>query len=121
MDRENIILDFVASSIGSVWALEVLLQIKESARPWTKDELVAELRGSDVAIREALQLLHNAGLVLEGGRAYAYAPLSLELRQITDELAVLYRSKPVTVISAIANAPRRKLKILSDAFRLRRD
>jgi hypothetical protein len=121
MDRESDVLDFLASSLASVWALEALLHLKASARSWTKEELVAELRGSDSAVGQALKLLRDAGLVLESAERYAYRPLSPELREMIDGLADLYQRKPVTVFSAIAGAPRRKLQMLSDAFRLKKD
>lgn len=121
MASEDDILNFAASAIGSMWALELLLLIKQEARSWTSAELVRQLRGSEAVIAQALERMHGVGLIAEEAGRYRYSPVSTEVGDIANELDHLYRSKPVTVISAIANAPQRKLQILSDAFRLKKD
>ena len=121
MGSEDDILNFAASAIGSIWALELLLLLKQEARNWSRAELVRQLRGSDAVIAQALERLHGVGLVAEDAGHYRYHPASTEAGKFAEALESLYRSKPVAVVSAIANAPQRKLQILSDAFRLKKD
>ena len=109
MIPEDVVFNFAGSSIASIWALELLLVLKgPPTRSWTGEELIKQLRGSQSAIAED-----------EG--AYYYRPSSPEQNDLVCELERLYRAKPVALISAIANAPTRKLQILSDAFRIKKD
>jgi hypothetical protein len=121
MAQEEDVLNFAASSIASIWALELLLLVRQDRRAWTSVELMRQLRGSNVVIAQGLQRLQSAGLITEDSGRYLYGPSSSEIDALANELDNLYRLKPVTVISAIANAPQRKLQILSDAFRLKKD
>jgi len=118
---EDVLLYFAANSISSVWALELLLLMKKTPRVWKVGELVAQLRGSDAAISEAVQRLQNAGLVSEAEGGFRYAPSSSDNEALANDLEALYRLKPVAVVSAIAKAPNIKLQILSDAFKLKKD
>jgi len=121
MVQEEDVLNFAASSIASIWALELLLLMRQDRRAWTSAALMRQLRGSDVIIAQGLQRLRSAGLITEESDRYLYKPSSPEIDALANELENLYRLKPVTVVSAIANAPQRKLQILSDAFRLKKD
>ena len=121
MTQEEDVLNFAASSIASIWALELLLLVRQDRRAWTGSELMRQLRGSNVVIAQGLQRLRSAGLITEESDRYLYQPNSPEVDALAGELENLYRRKPVTVVSAIANAPQRKLQILSDAFRLKKD
>jgi hypothetical protein len=121
MIQEEDVLNFAASSVGSIWALELLLLVRQDHRAWTSAELMRQLRGSNVVIAQGLQRLRSAGLITEESGHYFYKPSSAEIDAVAGDLENLYRLKPVTVISAIANAPQRKLQILSDAFRLKKD
>lgn len=120
MIPEEIVFNFAASQISSVWTLDLLLVLKQSARALTPDELIRMLRASEAAVSEALARLVSAGLVIKANESYRYAPASEAHSAIVAELERLYREKPVAVISAIANAPNRKLQILSDAFKLKK-
>lgn len=122
MIPEDVVFNFAGSSIASIWALELLLVLKgPPTRSWTGEELIKQLRGSQSAIAEALFRLQSGGLIAEDGGAYYYRPSSPEQNDLVCELERLYRAKPVALISAIANAPTRKLQILSDAFRIKKD
>jgi len=118
---EDTLLHFAATSISSVWALKLLLLMKKAPRVWRVAELVAQLRGSDAAIAEAMQRLQNAGLVAEAEGGFRYVPSSPDNEALANDLDALYRLKPVAVVSAIAKAPNIKLQILSDAFKLKKD
>ena len=121
MSDDTDLLAFVRLNVRSVWALELLLLMKKAPRVWRVAELVAQLRGSDAAIAEAMKRLQNAGLVAEAEGGFRYVPSSPDNEALANDLEALYRLKPVAVVSAIAKAPNIKLQILSDAFKLKKD
>jgi hypothetical protein len=112
---------FVAKTIGSVWALELLLLLKrEPQRSWTTEVLIREMRGSQVVIADALKMLQEAGLVAQDSAgAHRYQAASEHLDQLASELEKAYATKPMTVIKAIVAAPSDKLRIFSDAFKFK--
>jgi hypothetical protein len=117
---EEDVYHFIRDSIGSVWALELLLLLRRSNETlWLPDELVRELRSSDTVVAEALGRLAASGLVAETDGRFAYRPASGSLSAMVEELQRIYATKPVTVIKAIMAAPNEKLRIFSDAFRLK--
>lgn len=103
---EDDVLAFIANSIGSVWALELLLLLKRDAgRGWDADSLVRELRGSPIVIDEALQRLRAAGLVIQvDAGTYRYRPASPQLDGIASKLEGVYAARPIAVIKAIVAA-----------------
>jgi DNA-binding GntR family transcriptional regulator len=120
---ESDLLDFVRSSIRSVWTLELLLLLRRHpGRAWAPEELVRELRASEVVVGEGLPVLHAAGLVsAEPGGVYRYAPASPELDLLVRDLETLHRQRPFAVTKAIFSAPSDKLQTLADAFKLKKD
>jgi hypothetical protein len=117
---EEDVYHFIRDSIGSVWALELLLLLRRSnERLWEPADLVLELRSSDTIVAEALARLTASGLVAETDGRYEYRPASGMLSGLVEELQRIYATKPVTVIKAIMAAPNEKLRIFSDAFRLK--
>jgi hypothetical protein len=118
---EDDLLSFVTASIRSVWALELLLLLKQHpTRSWDSDALIRELRSSPVVISDALGSLLGAGLVVEDlGQRYRYAAASPSLDQLVSELEHVYAAKPTTVIKAIVASPADKLRAFSDAFKIK--
>jgi DNA-binding HxlR family transcriptional regulator len=117
---EEDLLAFVGTTIGSVWTLELLLLLKRHPqRSWRTEELIRELRGSQVVIAEALKMLQGAGLVVEDAGGHRYQAASSRLDELVSELETAYATKPMTVIKAIVAAPSDKLRIFSDAFRFK--
>lgn len=108
MTSEDTVLDFAASAIASIWALELLLTLKRESNGLTSAELVRKLRGSEAAVSEALTQLTTSGLIAEDGGAYLYRPAQPEKKEFVVALETLYREKPMAVISAIAHAPNRR-------------
>jgi hypothetical protein len=100
---EDDLLAFIASAIGSIWAIELLLLLKhDPGRGWDSASLVRELRSSSIVVDEALERLRVAGLVIQcpaGLHRYHAAPP--ELDEIASELEQIYRTKPTAVIRAI--------------------
>jgi hypothetical protein len=118
---EDELLKFVQNSIKSVWALEMLLLFRrERQRAWDAGDLVRELRSSDSAVAEALTGLRNAGFVTAtpDGR-HRYEAASPELDAIAARIERLYGERPLAMAKAIMSAPNEKLRIFSDAFKLK--
>ena len=121
MISEDEVLRFAAALFKSVWALELLLTLRRGRdRSWVAGELIKELRSSQVVVVEALSNLVVAGLVVEeeGGR-FRYQVGSTGIDETVGELENLYATKPTVVIREIVTTPNLKLKILSDAFRIK--
>jgi hypothetical protein len=115
------LLAFIATSISSVWALELLLLLKrDPTKAWDAENLIRELRSSPVVIEEALKRLQSAGLVMQdGGPTYRYQAASAHFDELVSELEKAYATRPMTVINAIVAAPSGKLRAFSDAFKLK--
>ena len=119
--KEEDVLGFIAATITSVWALEVLLLLRrDPSRAWTSGELVHELRGSSVAVDESLATLRSAGLAAADAEGRVrFAPASAQLETFVAEAALLYAEKPDSVIRAIAAGSNKKLRLFADAFRFK--
>ena len=119
--QEKEILAFVSAFVRSVWTLELLILMRRQAeRSWRVDELVRELRASTKVVQQSLAALQAAGLVAQGeGDMFGFRPASAQMEAFAQGAEALYREKPVTVIGAIAMAPDEKLRIFSDAFKLK--
>ena len=121
MIAEDDVLRFAAGLFKSVWALELLLTLRRGRdRAWLSEELIKELRSSQVVIIEALSNLLVAGLVVEeqGGR-FRYHVANPGIDEMVGALEALYATKPTVVMREIVTTPNLKLKILSDAFRIK--
>jgi hypothetical protein len=95
---------------------------RSSGRAWSAAELVGELRASDSIVTEGLSLLQAAGLVSpEAEGRFRYAPASGALDHLVQQLAQLYRERPMAVTRAIFASPNEKLQTFADAFRLKKD
>jgi hypothetical protein len=100
---EDDLFAFVATAIGSIWALELLLLLRRNTgRSWDAESLVRELRSSPTIIEEALQRLRRAGLAAQDGAGRCrYHAASPQLDHLASELEQVYAAKPTTVINAI--------------------
>jgi hypothetical protein len=121
MMSEDAVLDFAALSFKSVWALELLLLLKQQpARAFNADEIIRDLRSSQGVVAEALGNLIAVKLALQDDAGcYRYHAPAAGLDAIIDAVEKLYATKPAAVIRAIVTSPTRKLQILSDAFRFK--
>lgn len=121
--NEGELLEFIRTSIRSVWTVELLLHLLRSAhRTWTAEELVREMRASDIIVGEGLTTLLTAGLVSSDASGnFRYAPASSSLDNLVQQLAVLHRDRPSAVTKAIYSRPNEKLQTLADAFRFKKD
>ena len=110
---------FIASSFRSVWALELLLLLKQQARAYSAEELVELMRASPSVVETALHSLAAAGLAGSDARGTAYMPVSAEVAKLVEETEQLYRSKPNRVRRLIVASAHSGLAAFSDAFRLK--
>ncbi len=119
-DSEDDTVAFVQVAISSVCALELLILMRqERQRYFGADQLVRELRSSQLAVAQALEHLTKSGLIEEiPGAGYRYQQSSAQLDAICDRLESLYARKPVKIVRAILEAPDEKLRTFADAFRL---
>lgn len=113
---------FIRSTLGSAWALELLLLLqREPARLRSVDELNRELRASMGLVREILTRFGDAGLVREEGDGVRYAPATAELAALVAELETEYAARPLTVFKAIVASPNEKIQTFADAFKMKKD
>ena len=121
MPSEDEVLAFAAASTGSVWAVELMLLLKRAApRAWSKNALIRESRSSEGVVAEALKQLQAAGIVVADEAAgYRYQPVSEAIAALVEGLERIYLAKPAAVVRAIVTAPNRRLRIFSDAFKLK--
>ena len=115
------LLQFVAASFPSVWALELLLTLKSDRRSWTRDELVARLRASDLVVAKALDALVVAGLASINTNGATYSPVNSETDATVQRVEQLYGSRPNTVRRTIVSAQTSSATAFADAFKLRKN
>jgi len=115
---------FITSTFTSVWALELLLQLKaEPGRSFSNGELVGLLRASDAVVARSGESLLAAGLVIEEqDQRLRYAPVAPDLDALVERTREMYRSRPDAVRRLIVSATTTGgISAFADAFRLRRD
>jgi len=115
------VLRFVAASFPSVWALELLLALKRERRAWSRDELVATLRASELVVSRALEALVAAGLASFEDGGVIYLPVNADVDAAVERAEQTYRSRPNAVRRAIITASASSATAFADAFKLRRD
>ena len=103
---EDDILAFIATSFGSIWALELLLLLRrDPSRGWDAAAAVRELRSSPIVIEEAVAKLSAAGLIVQDSAGLCrYHAASPRLDRLASELEAAYAAKPMMVINAIVGA-----------------
>jgi hypothetical protein len=120
--RIDEIATFIRSSFTSIWSLELLLHLK--AQPWaspTRQQLVTDLRASDVIVDSSINSLLAAGLIVQDEpETCRYSPASQDLGALVDDTEMLYRKQPDAVRRVIVVGTG-NLAAFADAFRLRRD
>ena len=117
---EDEVLRFIANSIPSIWALELLFLLQSSEDIGrTMDDLVMDLRSSSTAIAQAIRQLQNSGLVIEDAHRYIYRPASPILDLFAREARKLYAVKPLSVLKVIGSARNENLQRFADSFKLK--
>jgi hypothetical protein len=114
---------FLRDHFKSVWALELLLFLKEQGETgWTAEQLVAALRTSETIVAASVATLVTGGLLANDadGRA-RYAPASDDLGRLVDITQALYAKKPDAVRRVIVSGVATGLSAFANSFRLRND
>ena len=115
------VLQFIAASFPSVWALEVLLTLKGDRRYWSRDDLIATLRASEVVVSKAIDALVVAGLASIGDDGVSYLPVNRQVEECVERVEQLYRTKANVVRRVIIAANAGGMTAFANAFRLRKD
>ena len=112
---------FISDNFRSVWALELLLFLKDhAATAWQNDSLVQALRASDAIVSTSVESLLVAGLVLTDTKGAKYAPATENLGELVEETEQLYAREPHAVRRLIISSSTPGLSDFADSFRLRR-
>ena len=114
-------LRFIAGSFPSVWALELVLALRRERRPWTREELVALLRASELVVSKALDALIAAGLSSVDDAGAVYLPANPSIDECMERVEQLYRTRPNAVRRTIIAASASSATAFANAFRLRKD
>jgi len=116
---------FIGAHIQSVAQLEILLLLHANpAQSWTPAAIARELRIEASGALQQLTGLIGSGLVKREppeSDQYHFAPATEELLAGTRALAQAYLVRRVTVIGLIFAKPVDKMRVFSDAFRIRQD
>ncbi|HVB90295.1 MAG TPA: hypothetical protein VND97_08855 [Beijerinckiaceae bacterium] len=116
------LLDFIKGSIRSVWALELLLLMRNDRdKVWTHNTAAREQRSNPNLTAELLAGFEAAGLIVRKNEGYVYAPASPLLEDLCEQLERTYRERPVAVINAIVAPRTDAVRKFADAFRFRGD
>lgn len=114
---------FVLTSIPSVPFLEALLLMQGTpALRWDATELARRLYLSERASAMLLEELHAAGFVgCDTPGIYYYAPRSGDIRELIENVKVVYAKNLVGISNLIHAKTNRKALQFADAFKLRKD
>lgn len=112
---------FVREHVTTVAALDVLLLLHANAgRDWTAQEIALQLRGSDTAITDYLAYFVRTGLLQRSDAKYRFNAENPAAPLVT-QLAAVYDERPVTLVNLIYAGRKEALRLLADAFKLKKD
>ena len=122
MTQDSAIERFIRSAFGSIWALELLLILRQRPdQDWPRAELIAALRASEQVLARSCADLNAAGLITERDDVVRYAPATPELEVAVAAVVKLYAARPAQVRRLIVGGPQDAVESFADAFRLRKD
>lgn len=115
--------DFVRATFRSVWALELLLLLRNNRdRSLSHREMVDSLTASDIVVSQGLDNLSMVGLVTRGPDGSArYSAGQSRADQLVEATESFYATSPNAVRRIIISALNPGLTAFADAFRLRKD
>jgi hypothetical protein len=115
---------FLREHVDSVEQCEMIVAMhNKSDQWWTAHELAAELYLSDVPTARDLETLARRGfleVLVKNELHYRMAPVSQALTLGVRDLAGLYRTRRVDILSYVVRKKGRPLKHFADAFRFRK-
>lgn len=114
---------FIRSTFRSVWSLELLCLLRrDRERSWMQEDLVFAMRSSSLVVRQSVDSLLAAGLVVVSeAQTVRYQPANEELDRMAEAAEALYAQRPDAVRRMIVSSPTPRASIFADAFKLRRD
>ena len=113
---------FIRSNVPTLWALEVLLALRDKAPvAVAPDTLVQQLRATPVLVERCLAQLARVGLVAVDAAGARFAPATPVLETMCLRLAEANAQTPIAVRDAIIRARDDSLFRFSDAFRIKKD
>jgi hypothetical protein len=112
---------FIAAHLVAVEQLEVLLLLHRFRRPWSAEEVHAELRTSPSSASERLEDLTRRQLLRPDGQPprYLFSPTDPAHEATVAALANAYAERRYTVIELIFAKPVDRLRVYADAFRIK--
>jgi hypothetical protein len=112
---------FIATDIDSVEQLEVLLLLRAAPdKQWTAKEVARALVSREDSAAHWLARMTERGLLTQLDNRYRYATGKPELAETIDALAESFAKYRVTVVALIFSKPSERVRLFSDAFRIRR-
>jgi hypothetical protein len=112
---------FIEGRIESVEQLEVLLLLRAApSTGWTAAQVARALVTQPESAAHWLKKMAADGLLAVEGGSYRYAPPTPEVERTIDDLAESFAKYRVTVIGLIFSKPSERVRLFSDAFRIRR-
>ena len=123
MPSRQEVTSFIRATFRSVWSLELLLLLKSRGdRSWTRAEMVAGLRGSEIVVSQSVDALVAAGLVsTDEEDAARYSPASPDIGRLAEGAERMYAKSPDAVRRMIISSANGGLTAFADAFRLRKE
>jgi hypothetical protein len=113
----------IAEHIHSATQLELLLLLHRDASVyWTAQDAAHEMRFPVGWAAEQLERFAAAGFIAASGQdaAFCYEP-DADTAVLIDELAELYQRRRTSITALIFTPRKDDVRLLSDAFRIRRD
>jgi hypothetical protein len=123
MPQQAKIESFIANSLRSVWALDLLSYLAENpGKFFPPDELIAVLRASDAVVSQSVDNLSVAGLALVDGEGrVAFHQGSTEQAALVKGAIDFYGRSPDKVRRLIVAQSNPGVTAFADAFKLRKD
>jgi hypothetical protein len=94
---------FIRSTFPSVWSLELMVFLRDNReRAWTREEMIAALRGSDEIVAQSLARLAAAQLIETAPDGFAagavcYRPVTPALDELVAAAEALHARSPAMV------------------------
>lgn len=115
----------VLEKIHSISELEIVLLLeRDGNRAWTAEQVSAELRIDRTWTVGQLSLLRDRGLLASPESQpdhFHFRPSSSTIEEAVRTLAACYSDRRVAVISLIYSRPPADVRVLANAFRVRRE
>lgn len=117
----NEVARFIATDIESVEQLEVLLLLRAAPdKQWTAEEVARALVSRVDSAADWLARMAQRRLLKRLDGRYRYSPSTPEVAVTIDRLAESFAKYRVTVVGLIFSKPSERVRLFSDAFRIRR-